>query len=274
VWQYIGGIRWNQRNSIVELEYNKFMNNGWRLRELGETVSMTKIQRKTMAAALPRGFCDYPQTWKDAWKIKEGPIVPFHNIRQYYTDKHIAFDQKFTSTYNSSKVSPGIGLNPDVANWSDHDDQHNLKPFPLALRTKEWGFDRHGAVKFTKEEKASLPGGRRPSSRKAKAAQVVVPGDEAEAADQVPDCWTWYEADEAEVRASRHAKLSDAEFKQCIAVYSLKPRDQHDCAFVAIHRNKKYQDTRGGKACSCRTIFVNGGTDKILEVPVEDWQRT
>jgi hypothetical protein len=79
------------------------MNNGWRLRELGETVSMTKIQRKTMAAALPRGFCDYPQTWKDAWKIKEGPIVPFHNIRQYYTDKHIAFDQKFTSTYNSSK---------------------------------------------------------------------------------------------------------------------------------------------------------------------------
>jgi hypothetical protein len=100
-----------------------------------------------------------------------------------------------------------------------------------------------------------------------------VSGDEAEAADQFSDLWTWYEADEAEVRATRHAKLSDAEFKQCIAVFSLKPRDQRDCAFVAIHRNKKYQDTRGGKACPCRTIYVNGGTDKILEVPAEDWQR-
>jgi hypothetical protein len=60
-------------------QYNKFMNSGWRLRELGEPVSTTKLQRKTMAAALPRGFRDYPQAWKDAWKIKEGPIVPFYN---------------------------------------------------------------------------------------------------------------------------------------------------------------------------------------------------
>jgi hypothetical protein len=102
---------------------------------------------------------------------------------------------------------------------------------------------------------------------------VVVSDDEAEAADHLPDCWTWYEADEAEVRATKHAKLSDAEFKQCIAVYSLKPRDQHDCAFVAIHRNKKYQDTRGGKACPCRTLFVNGGTNKTLDVPIDAWQR-
>jgi hypothetical protein len=89
-------------------QYNKFMNNGWRMRELGEPVSMTGLQRKTMAAPLPRGFREYPKTWKDAWKIKDGPIVPIDAIRKYYMDKHIAYDQKFTSTYNSSKVSPGI----------------------------------------------------------------------------------------------------------------------------------------------------------------------
>jgi hypothetical protein len=105
------------------------MNNGWRLRELGETVSMTKLQRRTVAAALPRSMRDYPQEWEDAWEIKDGPVVPFHTIRQYYTDKHIAFDQKFTSAYNSSKVSAGIGLSPDDTSWSDHDDQHTLKPF-------------------------------------------------------------------------------------------------------------------------------------------------
>jgi hypothetical protein len=189
-------------------QYNKFMNNGWRLRELGEPVSMTKMQRRTMAASLPRGNREYPQDWKDAWDITDGPIVPFHNIRQYYTDKKIAYDQKFNSTYNASKVSPGIGLHPDDPNWSDHDDQHTLKPFPQGMRNKEWGFDRHGEVKLTREEKALLLGG--------KAAQVVVSGDEAEAADQLPDCWTWYEADEAEVRATRHAKLSDAEFNQAV----------------------------------------------------------
>jgi hypothetical protein len=37
------------------------------------------------------------------------------------------------------------------------------------MRNKEWGFDRHGAVRLTKEERAALPGGKRPSSRKAKA---------------------------------------------------------------------------------------------------------
>jgi hypothetical protein len=41
-------------------QYNKFMNNGWRLRELGEPVSMTKMQRKTMNASLPRGNREYP----------------------------------------------------------------------------------------------------------------------------------------------------------------------------------------------------------------------
>ena len=87
------------------------------------------------------------------------------------------------------------------------------------------------------------------------------------------DCWDWYEADEAEVRAIKHAKLSDKEFKQCIAEFSLKPRDQNDCAFVAIHRNKKYKDKGGGKPCPCRTIFGNGGNNKTLEVPAEDWQR-
>jgi uncharacterized protein with von Willebrand factor type A (vWA) domain len=165
---------------------------------------MTKLQRKTMLAALPRSNREYPQDWKDAWEIEAGPIVPFHTIRQYYTDKKINFDQKFTSTYNASKVSPGIGLHPNDPNWSDHDDMHTLKPFPQGMRNKEWGFDRHGEVKLTKEEKALLPGGKRPSSRKAKAAQVVVSDDEAEAADQFSDCWTWYEADEAEVRATNY----------------------------------------------------------------------
>ena len=59
-------------------------------------------------------------------------------------------------------------------------------------------------------------------------AQVVVMEDEAEAADHFPSCWTWYESDGAEVRATKHAKLTDAEFKQCIAVYSLKPRSQQE----------------------------------------------
>jgi hypothetical protein len=150
---------------------------------------------------------------------------------------------------------------------------YTLKPFPTALRAKEWGFDRHGVVKPTKEEKAALPAGKRPSSKKAKTLQVVVvvvvSDDEAEATDH----FLWYETDEAEVRATKHAKLTDAEFKQCIAVYSLKPRNQQDCDFVAIHRNKKYQDTRGGKVCPCRTIYVNGGSNKTLDVPIDAWQR-
>jgi hypothetical protein len=29
------------------------------------------------------------------------------------------------------------------------------------LRNKDWGFDKHGAVKLTKEEKAALPGGKK-----------------------------------------------------------------------------------------------------------------
>jgi hypothetical protein len=189
-------------------QYNKYMNNGWRMRELGEYVSMTALQRKTMAAPLPRGMREYPKTWRDAWKVKDGPIVPFDVIRKYYIDKHIAFDQKYTSTYSSSKVGAGIGLSPDDDNWSDHGDQYTLKPFPQVLRNKDWGFDRHGAVKLTKEEKAALPGGKRSSSKKAKVVQVVVSEDEAEAADHLPSCWTWYEADEAEVRAQKQAKLS------------------------------------------------------------------
>jgi hypothetical protein len=239
------------------------------MRELGEYVSMTALQKKTMAASLPRGMREYPEAWRDAWKIKDGPIVPLDVIRKYYMDKHIAFDEKYTSTYNSSKVSAGIGLNPDDKNWSDHDDQYTLKPFPVALCTREWGFDRHGVVKLTKEEKAALPGGKRPSSKKAKTLQVVVSDDEAEATDH----FLWHEADEAEVRTAKHAKLTDAEFKQRIAIFSLKPRSKQDCAFVAIHRNKKYQDTHGGKVCPCRTVYVNGGANKTLDVPIDAWQR-
>jgi hypothetical protein len=103
--------------------------------------------------------------------------------------------------------------------------------------------------------------------------QVVVSDDEAEAADYSSSCWTWYEADGAEVRATKHAKPTDAQFKQCIAVYSLKPRSQQDCAFVAIHRNKKYQDARGSAVCPCRTVYVNGGSNRTLDVPIDAWQR-
>jgi hypothetical protein len=105
-------------------QYTKYMNNGWRMRDLGEYVSMTALQKKTMAAPLPRGMREYPKAWTDAWKIKDGPIVPLDVIRKYYMDKHIARDEKYTSTYNSSKVSAGIGLNPDDNNCSDHDDQY------------------------------------------------------------------------------------------------------------------------------------------------------
>ena len=249
-------------------QYNKYMKKGWRLRALGVNVSMTKLQRKTMMAALPRSLREYPQEWRDAWEIEDGPIVPFHTIREYYTKKKINFYEKFTSAYNAAKVSPGIGLTPDDPNHSDHEDQYTLKVFPQVMRTKEWGFDRHGQLKLTREERALLPGGRRSSSKRAKTGPVEVSGDEADA---VEDCWDWYEADEAEVRAIKHAKLSDKEFKQCIAEFSLKPRDQNDCAFVAIHRNKKYKDKGGGKPCPCRMIF--GGNNKTLEVPAEDWQR-
>ena len=100
---------------------------------------MTALQKKTMAASLPRGMREYPEAWRDAWKIKDGPIVPLDVIRKYYMDKHIAFDEKYTSTYNSSKVSAGIGLSPDDNNWSDHDDQYTLKPFPQALRITKIG---------------------------------------------------------------------------------------------------------------------------------------
>jgi hypothetical protein len=42
-------------------QYNKYTKNGWRMRELGEYVSMTALQRKTMAASLPRGMREYPK---------------------------------------------------------------------------------------------------------------------------------------------------------------------------------------------------------------------
>jgi hypothetical protein len=189
-------------------QYTKYMNKGWRMWELGEYMSMTTLQKKTMEASLPRGMYEYPKAWTDAWKIKDGPIVPLDVIRKYYMDKHIAWDEKYTSTYNSSKVSAGIGLDPDDNNWSDRDDQYTLKPFPTALRTKEWGFDRHGVVKLTKRRRlpcrqARGPRRRRPSSK--------VSDDEAEATDHFTN---WYEVDEAEVRATKYAKLTDAEFKQ------------------------------------------------------------
>jgi hypothetical protein len=127
-----------------------------------------------------------------------------------YWRVEINFDQKFTSAYSASKVSPGIGLDPDDPNFSDHDDhdQYTLMPFPQGMRNKKWGFDKHGRLKLAKEERALLPGGKRPPSKKAKAGPVVVSDDEAEVADQFSDCWGWYEADEAEVRAIKHAKLS------------------------------------------------------------------
>jgi hypothetical protein len=99
---------------------------------------------------------------------------------------------------------------------------------------------------------------------------VGVSEDEVEATDQFTN---WYEADEAEVRDTRQAKLTETEFKACIAVFGLKPRSVQDCDFVAIHRNKKHKDGRGGKACPCRTVYVNGGRNKTLEVPIDAWQR-
>jgi hypothetical protein len=67
-----------------------------------------------------------------------------------------------------------------------------------------------------------------------------VPDDEAEATDHLTN---WYEADEAEVRATKHAKLTDAEFKQCIAVCLWSEAPQ--CAGLCFCRHSSQQAVPG-----------------------------
>jgi hypothetical protein len=53
-----------------KVQYNKYMNKGYRMRELGEYVSMTALQKKTRdgSISLPRGLRKYPKAWKEAWR--------------------------------------------------------------------------------------------------------------------------------------------------------------------------------------------------------------
>jgi hypothetical protein len=105
-------------------QYNKYMNNGWRMRELGEYVSMTALQKKTMAASLPRGMREYPR--RLCYRAIKG--------------------SKSSVAWATAWPSPAVSMPPDslctVAAWFVGEGPHLLRPLiglPLRSKGKDWG---------------------------------------------------------------------------------------------------------------------------------------